>query len=156
MNNSLEGDNPMDGLDEPPMDDSPMPPMDNDIDSPQDDNFGMEPNDDSQMADDNEPMDNGAADDKNSEIDDIMDNLSTEDQAAVVKYAKSLTDDSESDESHDDDDMGMPMESKLYHRVIKEALDDMLDTKNSAPRGEKKMSTKARKSAKNPFVSPFK
>lgn len=148
----------MDGVGDDTMGGAPMPPMGDEMGSEPNGEIGGEDENMPPMEDDNEPIGNDETDsaDGNSEIDGIMDGLSTEDQAAVVKYAKSLSDDN--DEPQNDmgsADNGMPMESRLYHRVIREALDDMLDAKNSTPRGEKKMSVKAKRSPKNPFMSPF-
>ena len=150
----------MDGMDD--MNDAPMPPMgaDDNIgmdDNPLMDDEGMAPpmdddeNQDPMGDEDMSPMDDNGDTPINGEDDELMDiinNLSIEDKAAVVKYAKSMTDDSKGDDN-------MPMESKRNMRdMIDEVINDVLDDKEGTKRPEKKM-PKAYRNMEMPFKSPF-
>jgi hypothetical protein len=84
----------------------------------------------------------------------IINGLSIEDKAAVTKYAKSMADDSNGEETPD---MGgeMPMESKRgMKNIIDEVLNDVLDNKEGTKRPEKKMPRQYR-DMEMPFKSPF-
>ena len=138
----------MDGMGD--LDNAPMPPMGAE-------DMGMEDpmGGDTQMQNPNmggeEPQMNGSDDD---ELMNIVNNMSTEDKAAVIKYAKSMADDSQGAE---DPNMGgeMPMESKRsLTNIIDETINDVLDSQDGTKRPEKKM-PKEYKGMKNPFKSPF-
>jgi len=132
------------------LDNAPMPPMGAE-------DMGMEDpmGGNTQMQDPNmggeEPQMNGSDDD---ELMNIVNNMSTEDKAAVIKYAKSMADDSQGAE---DPNMGgeMQMESKRsLTNIIDETINDVLDSQDGTKRPEKKM-PKEYKGMKNPFKSPF-
>lgn len=142
----------MDGMDDF---NAPMPPTGSD-------NMGLndEPNgmDDDPM---NNPIDTQESPigGEDNEFMDIIDSLSTEDKAAVLKYAKSMADDSKEDDMGNDnsmeDDGQMPMESiTSYRNLIDETINDVLDDYNGTERPNKEL-PKEYKSIKSPFKSPY-
>jgi hypothetical protein len=154
----------MDGMGD--MDNAPMPPMGADDMGMEDPMGGEDPNamggedpmgggeppmngDDDPMGGEDSPM--GGSDD--DELMSIVDGMSTEDKAAVIKYAKSMADDSEGSE----DPMGgeMPMESRhSFRNIIDETINDVLDSKEGTKRPEKRM-PKEYRGMTSPFKSPF-
>jgi hypothetical protein len=141
----------MDGMGD--LDNAPMPPMGPDdmgMDDPNAmggaDPMGEDPNgmggqDPNAMGGDDELMN-------------IINGLSIEDKAAVTKYAKSMADDSNGEETPD---MGgeMPMESKRNIRnLIDEVINDVLDNREGTKRPEKKL-PKQYRNVEMPFKSPF-
>ena len=137
------------------LDNAPMPPMGPDDMGMDDPNAmgGAEP-----MGED--PMADGSMDDPNAmggeddELMDIINGLSIEDKAAVTKYAKSMADDSNGEETPD---MGgeMPMESRRNIRnLIDEVINDVLDNREGTKRPEKKL-PKQYRNVEMPFKSPF-
>ena len=144
----------MDGMGD--MNNAPMPPMGAD-DMGMEDPMGGDPNamgGQDPMADPmggEQPPMNGGDDD---ELMNIVDGMSAEDKAAVIKYAKSMADDSQGAQ---DPNMGgeMPMESRRsFKDIIDETINDVLDSKEGTKRPEKKM-PKEYKGMNNPFKSPF-
>lgn len=150
----------MDGMAD--VNDAPMPPMGADnmgMDDPmggnpmaQDPNsMGGEPPMDDPMGGDPNAM--GGGDDE--ELMNIVNGMSTEDKAAVIKYAKSMADDSEGSEMPQDDPNAMPMESRRsFKSIIDETINDVLDNRDGTKRPEKKM-PRQYKGMNNPFKSPF-
>lgn len=143
----------MDGMDD--INNAPMPPMGADDMGMDDPMVGEDPN---AMGGEPNPMDNedpmGGGNNDDDELMSIVDGMSAEDKAAVIKYAKSMTDDSQGAQ---DPNMGgeMPMESRRsFKSIIDEAINDVLDSKEGTKRPEKKM-PKEYKSMNNPFKSPF-
>lgn len=135
----------MEGMGE--MDNAPIPPMGAD-------DMGMgEPMD--------EPTDMGGEEPMNGEDDELMNvvnSLSTEDKAAVLKYAKSMADDSEGGgEMPQDDNMGaMPMESREnLQSIIDETINDVLNGEKRGTKRDEKEMPKEYKGLKSPFKSPF-
>ena len=139
----------MDGMGD--LDNAPMPPMGADnmgMDEPMGGDPNAMANEDPMASGDPNTM--GGSDD--DELMNIVNGMSTEDKAAVIKYAKSMADDSEGTTPQDDT---MPMESKRsFRNIIDETLNDVLDNKNGTKRPEKKM-PKQYRGMKNPFKSPF-
>ena len=149
----------MDGMGD--LDNAPMPPMGAD-NMGMDDPMGGDPNamggdpmgggmpqDSNPMGGEEPPM-NGSDDD---ELMNIVDGMSAEDKAAVIKYAKSMADDSQGSQ----DQMGgeMPMESRRsFRNIIDETINDVLDSKEGTKRPEKKM-PKEYRGMRSPFKSPF-
>jgi len=143
----------MDGMGD--LDNAPMPPMGAD-DMGMDNQMGGDPNAMGGQEPMNDPMGgedpNAMGDSDDEELMNIVNGMSTEDKAAVIKYAKSMTDDSEDAMSQDD---AMPMESKRsFKSIIDETINDVLDKKEGTKRLEKKMPRQYR-GMKNPFKSPF-
>lgn len=147
----------MDGMAD--VNDAPMPPMGADdmgMDdpmggAPQDPNAigGQDPMNDPMGGEDPNAM--GGSDDE--ELMNIVNGMSTEDKAAVIKYAKSMADDSEG--GMEQDPNAMPMESRRsFKSIIDETINDVLDKKEGTKRPEKKM-PRQYKGMKNPFKSPF-
>ncbi len=138
----------MEGMDD--VNNAPMPPMDA---AP----MGEEPmddtpiNDEEPMGDDNAPMGdesmNGGDDD---ELMNIINSLSIEDKAAVTKYAKSMTDDSDGEGPQDGGDM--PMESR---RSLSKLIDEVFgELEDEGDRQEKKL-PRAYRERRMPFKSPY-
>jgi hypothetical protein len=143
----------MDGMGD--LDNAPMPPM-----GP--DDMGMDNPNAMDGADPmgEDPMADGGMDGSNAmggeddELMDIINGLSIEDKAAVTKYAKSMADDSNGEETPD---MGgeMPMESRRNIRnLIDEVINDVLDNREGTKRPEKKL-PKQYRNVEMPFKSPF-
>ena len=150
----------MDGMGD--LDNTPMPPMgsgDMGDDPMGDDPMGGgedpmgDPNGNDPMGDDmgNEPPMDDEQGGGNDELDDVVSKLSTEDQAAVLKYAKSMA-----DEEGDDEQGGeMPMEGfRSMKRIIDETINDVLDGYEGTDRPQKKVA-KGYRNLNNPFKSPF-
>ena len=141
----------MDGMGD--LNNAPMPPMGADNMGMEDPMGGADPNamgGQDPMGGEQPPM-NGSDDE---ELMNIVDGMSTEDKAAVIKYAKSMADDSQGAE---DPNMGgeMPMESRhSFNDIIDETINDVLNDKEGTKRPEKKM-PKEYKGIKSPFKSPF-
>lgn len=144
----------MDGMGD--LDNAPMPPMGAEnmgMEDPmgaQDPMAGGDPNAMGDPMGGEQPPMNGGDDD---ELMNIVNNMSTEDKAAVIKYAKSMADDSQGAQ----DPMGgeMPMESRRkFTSIIDETINDVLDNREGTKRPEKKM-PKEYKGMKSPFKSPF-
>ena len=136
------------------LDNAPMPPMGAD-DMGGEDPMGLDP-----MANGEPPMDDpmgGEAPDMggdDNELDSIVGGMSTEDKAAVIKYAKSMADDAEG-EMPQDPMGGMPMESiTRYKGIIDEVINDVLDNQDGTKRPSKKL-PKEYKGMKSPFKSPY-
>ena len=157
----------MDGMGD--LDNAPMPPMGPDDDMGMNDPMGGEdPNamggeppmdgpdnmgGEDPMGGNEPPMDGPDGMGGNSDDDELMsivDGMSTEDKAAVIKYAKSMADDSEP--------MGgdeMPMESyRNYKGIIDEVINDVIDNQDGTKRPSKKL-PKEYKGMKSPFKSPY-
>ena len=153
------------------LDNAPMPPMGADDDMGMDDPMGGAPDDmggdeppmegpddmggedpmggPDDMGDDEPPMGGDSDDD---ELMSIVDGMSTEDKAAVIKYAKSMVDDSSDDMPQDG---GMPMESfRSYKRVIDEVINDVLDKQEGTTRPGKK-TPKEYNGMKSPWKAPY-
>ena len=117
------------------------------------DDMGEEPDDmggEDPMAGGPDDMGGGNGHD---ELMQIADQLDTEDEAALIKYGKSMVDDSASG-----DDGGMMPESRFnFSRIIDETLGSLLDKKkdNGTERPGKKLNSKQRGNKSNPFVSPY-
>ena len=132
------------------LDNAPMPPMGADDMGMNDPMGGGEP----PMDDQQPPMDNemGGGNPEDDELNSIVDGMSAEDKAAVVKYAKSIADDSNAMPQ----DGGMPMESTFnYKGVIDEVINDVLDDHEGTKRPEKKMPKEYRNQPMTPFQSPY-
>lgn len=140
----------MDGMGD--LDNAPMPPMGADdmgMNDPMNDSMGggEPPMDDQQPPMDNEMGGNPEDDELNS----IVDGMSAEDKAAVVKYAKSIADDSNAMPQ----DGGMPMESTFnYKGIIDEVINDVLDDYEGTKRPEDTMPKEYRNQPITPFQSP--
>lgn len=156
----------MDGMGD--LDNAPTPPMGAD-DMGMDNSMGEEPPMDN-MGGEEPPMDNMGGEDPNvmggpddmgngedDELMSIINNLSIEDKAAVTKYAKSMADNSASDEDSmgGAPDMGgeMPMESRVnYKRIIDEVIEDMFDNKDGTKRDKKELPKAYHR--ESPFTNP--
>ena len=139
----------MDGMDG--LDNAPMPPMGSD-DMGVDD--GMDMQDPMGGEDQMQEPPMGGEDD---ELMNVVNSLSTEDKAAVLKYAKSMADDSEGGEQESPmgDDGQMPMESRMsYRNLIDETINDVIDDYKGTKRPNKKLPNEYR-SIDNPFKSPY-
>ena len=150
----------MDGMGD--LDNAPMPPMGADDMGMGDPNAmgGEMPMDDPNAMGGQDPMGgedpnamNGSDDD---ELMNIVNGMSTEDKAAVIKYAKSMANDSEGTASQDPNMGGeMPMESKRNVKsIIDEVINDLLNDNEGTKRLEKKIS-KEYKGITMPFKSPM-
>lgn len=139
----------MDGMGD--LDNAPMPPMDSDDMGGMEDPMGADPN---AMGGQEDPMGGEqptGGDDQ--ELTDVINSLSMEDKAAVLKYAKSMADDSNGDEMAQDG--GMPMESvKSFKDIIDETINDVLDNKEGTDRPQRKL-PKSYKGMNNPFKAPY-
>lgn len=95
------------------------------------------------------PQGNGEDD----ELMNVVNGLSTEDKAAVLKYAKSMA--SEQGDVPAPDGEGMPMESiDRFHRTIAETIDSVLYPKKD--RGTERDDDRLGDvSSSNPFVSQY-
>lgn len=164
---SIGGD--MDGMD---FDNAPAPPMglndmdgDDTMDSPmgdEQDQMGEGPNamgGEDPMGDEQDPMasqmdDSDGGSQEDEELSSILDGMSIEDKAAVIKYAKSMTD---GNNGGDDDGMGqMPESRRSLKKIIDETLNSVInDGDNGIRRLEKKLPKKYRDKKDNPFVSPY-
>ena len=147
----------MDGMGD--LDNAPMPPMgadDNGIEDPMGGADPMAGGEDPNAMGGEDPMAGGEPNAIGSDDDELMNivnGMSTEDKAAVIKYAKSIADDSEGGEMPQDG--VMPMESKrTFRNIIDETINDVLDDKEGTKRPEKKM-PRQYKGMNNPFKSPF-
>ena len=132
------------------LDNAPMPPMGADdmgMNDPMNDPMGGgEP----PMDDQQPPMEGGNPED--DELNNIVDGMSAEDKAAVVKYAKSIADDSNAMPQ----DGGMPMESTFnYKGIIDEVINDVLDGHEGTKRPEDTMPKEYRNQPMTPFQSPY-
>ena len=88
----------------------------------------------------------------NDEWNNIVDGMSAEDKAAVVKYAKSIADDSNAAPQ----DGGMPMESTFnYKGIIDEVINDVLNDYEGTKRPENVMPKEYRNQPLTPFQSPY-
>ena len=154
------------------MDNEPMPPMDDSsMDVGGEGQMPEGPSDMGGMPDDmasgpdmggEEPM-AGGPDNEGEEPDDIeggneheelmqvADQLDTEDEAALIKYGKSMVDDS------DGEDPMMPESKFNFSKIIDETIGSLLDKKNDSgtKRPGKKLNSKQRDNKSNPFVSPY-
>lgn len=142
-------------IDEPPMNEPPMnePPLN---EPPMDDNdpSAVPPMNDEESNDDMPPMDepNDADGGNTQEIDDIFNQLGIEDQSAVLKYAKSMSDNN----GDANNPQEMPMEAIKYANldaIIKEIMD--LDTrgKDRTVKRNSKDVTNDKIDNTNPFIS---
>lgn len=87
----------------------------------------------------------------NEELDSVVSNLSTEDQAAVLKYAKSMAD----DDNRADDNGMMPESRRNYRNIIDETINSILygDDEN-VTRPDTRLPKRYR-GKNSPFTSPF-
>lgn len=148
------------------MNNAPMPPMDDGMGIDDPNMMGGDPNamgsDPNMDGGQNEqpPMDGsnmmGNEDPSmeqpqgNAELDDVVSNLSTEDQAAVLKYAKSMADD-----NGGNDNGMMPESRRSYRNIIDETINSIIygdDDKVTRP--ETRLPKRYR-GKNSPFNSPF-
>ena len=147
----------MDGMGD--LDNAPMPPMGSDDMGMNNDPMGG--GDDMDMQEPpmggEDQMQEPPMGGEDDELMSVVNNLSTEDKAAVLKYAKSMADDSEGGEQEPPmgDDGQMPMESRMsYRNLIDETINDVIDDYKGTERPNKKL-PKEYRSMNNPFKSPY-
>lgn len=127
-----------------PPSDMPEPPMPIDDNEVPEDEMPEPPMDDEQKG-------------ETSEIDRIFDKLDTEKQAAVIKYAKSMVNDSDGNDIHDENDgPGDMTESKegmdnLVNEIVNNILSDMETGDDEDRRGNIIRNKKI--TANNPYIS---
>jgi len=145
------------------MDDGMNDDMNDDMGNGMDDGMGQDMGMDEPMGDSPEM---GTSED-DQELLDVLDKMSVEDKAAVIKYAKSMVDDDNDDfgepeepgMGEEDPNMGndgmMPESRMPFRRAIDETFDSFGN--NGINRKEKKMPKKYRKLMKgDPFKSQYK
>ena len=147
------------------LDNPPLPPSDadNGMGEPP-----MEGPDGSEPPMDEPPMDQGdepKADGDDQELMDIINSMSVEDKAAVMKYAKSIADDNGGDEPSDEpigseppmDQEPPKVESRMSRidAIIDEAIMEAAGQEDSRKRNDKRM-PKEYEGMESPFKSPFK
>jgi len=146
----------MDGMGD--LNNAPMPPMGSDM-GMQDPMGGQEdpmaggmPQD--PMGDQSDPMQDPMGGD-DQELNDVINSLSMEDKAAVLKYAKSMADESNGGGMPQDPmGGGMPTESvKSFRKIIDETINDVLDSKEGTDRPQRKL-PKSYRGIDNPFKAP--
>ena len=96
------------------------------------------------------PMEEGKKEDK-SEIDSIFNKLDTEKQAAVIKYAKSMVNDTDDEEAPD----GMTESKKGLNNLVNEIVNNILsdmETSDDEDRRDNKIRNR-KISTDNPYVS---
>lgn len=151
MDDGMGGDPIMDA--QPPMADPMADPNSMGGDAPQDDTMG---DDQGMNGDPSQGLDDQGSSDEENEINDLMRNMSIEDKAAVVKYARSIADDSG---SNGDSEVSSAMPTQESRRSWKKMIDEIFaandDNDSGAKRDEKKIPSKYRDKKSNPFVSPF-
>lgn len=147
--------------------DAPAPPMGSE--PPMDDPMmGDDPNMGGEMEDPGMEMGGNQEDD---ELMSVINNLSVEDKAAVLKYAKSMSDGNEGGEGAEmpmDADMGgdpgtaapdqnqMPESRGLFGKIIDETINSIKGRKDTGmKRQEKGLSKKYRNKKDNPYFSPY-
>lgn len=151
---------PMDA--QPPMDEPPMPPQSSN--EPPMDNSPMNDANAPQMGENEPPMGNddeggddiGGNSNGNQEIDDIFDGLSTEDQAAVIKYARSMTDNNGGSNNEPPIGNDMPMENKYYShidRIVEDILSREVRGKDRELKRPNKDLPYDEEENNNPFIS---
>lgn len=87
----------------------------------------------------------------NEELDSVVNNLSTEDQAAVLKYAKSMADDNNSEVGN-----GMMPESRRnYRNIIDETINSILYGDDKKVTRPDTRLPKRYRGKNSPFNSPF-
>lgn len=146
----------MDGMGD--LDNAPMPPIGPDNDMGMNDPMGGEdPNAMGGEPPMGGPEDMGGQDPSmgggdDDELMNIVNGMSTEDKAAVIKYAKSIADEGSPEMPQDG---GMPMESfRNYKGIIDEVINDVVDNQDGTKRPSKKL-PKEYKGMKSPFKSPY-
>lgn len=146
MDDDMGGGMPM-GDEIPPMDDNSMdsePPM------------GSEGPDD--MGPDMPPMDdNGpeeASEGGNSEIDDIFSQLNTEDQASVIKYAKSMIKDNGEQDTPSAPDMQAESVKKIK-KLVTEIVNNILGSDDEDSQRPDNQVRNKRAKSNSPFVTKY-
>lgn len=145
---------------------TPAPPMGSG--PPMEDPMMDEPDMGGEMEDPGMEMGGNQDDD---ELMNVISGLSVEDKAAVLKYAKSMSDDGEGDEGGEmpmDADMGgdqgmnapdqnqMPESKGLFGKIIDETINSIKGKKDTGmKRPEKGLSKKYWNKKDNPYVSPY-
>lgn len=144
-------DNDMGGM---PMEDE-MPPMNsNGMDS--EPLIGSEGPDD--MGSDMPPMDNNGSNEApeggNSEIDDIFSQLNTEDQASVIKYAKSMIKDNGEQDTPPAPDMQAESVKKIK-KLVTEIVNNILGSDNEDSQRSDNQVRNKRARNNSPFVTKY-
>ena len=124
------------------LDNTPMPPMDaggQDMES-----MG----DEAPMSPAPTPQDNGDDD----ELMNIVNGMSAEDKAAVIKYAKSMAE--EGGETPSQGQQPMPEAQMRIKDIVDETINSILD-KNDGNRDVNELPKKYKGKKNNPFVSPY-
>jgi hypothetical protein len=148
----------MDGMD------APAPPMDADP------MMGDQSMGGPEMTDEPIPGDQGDVDapdqpegsEEDSELNDVLDKMSIEDKAAVLKYAKSIVDDSGQEEGDDSmqvpDDNMMPEARRSFMDIIDETINSFMDDEDeeTTDRPDKRMPRKYRNGGNPEISDPFK
>lgn len=151
------------------MNNAPMPPMGDGNDMGEDQMMGNEDpsamgeNDPNMMDGQDAPIEGqmmgnedpnaigGEPSQGNEELDSVVSNLSTEDQAAVLKYAKSMADDNNGEESN-----GMMPESRRnYRNIIDETINSILYGDDEKVTRPDTRLPKRYRGKNSPFNSPF-
>ena len=131
---------------------TPAPQMGSDISMEDPNAMGGEQNmdmgmGDDQMMGDDQGMGESPEDD---ELSNVINNLSIEDKAAVLKYAKSMSDDGASET------VQMPESRGFFGRAISEAMNSIKGKKETGmKRPDKSLGKAYREKKDNPFISPY-
>lgn len=146
---------------EAPMGDA-IPPMEDDsmggdpsMEDPNDMGSEMPPMDGQEdMGEEMPPMSNGnMGGEPNQELMDTIGQLGMEDQNAVLKYAKSMIDDGDGQDTMTNDNQ-MPMEStERFNSIISEIIQDFFDDNKKEVRDTNKKITNNKINKRNPFIS---
>ena len=134
----------------PPMDQDPMMGGGDPMAGGPDPMAGGDPNAADPMAGGEDPMAGPEPTGEDDELTNIINGLSIEDKAAVLKYAKSMASESEGAQQPQ-----MPTESRMVRTTMREMLNS-----TSLPPEDRKTERKERKlpkkvSKSSPFVSPY-
>lgn len=124
-----------------------MPPMDAPMTPP-----SPMPND-PMMGGEEMPMDAPQDQDMGGENDELMsviDSLSTEDKAAVLKYAKSMSEDNEPKGNESQEDDMPPIGESKVMETLRPSVNGNEDRKRENNKLPKRLNGK-----KNPFISPY-
>ena len=123
----------------------------------QDMDMGGDPNamGDDQMMGGDQGMDMGGSP-EDDELTNVINNLSIEDKAAVLKYAKSMTDDDSSEGGAAEGLDQLPESRGFFGRIIDEAINSIKGKKETGmKRPDKSLSRTYRGKKDNPFISPY-